>query len=145
MQRKLGRLAHGTNEQANGSNGDNRPSEAWHRRRRQRIQPQKDLRVVERAGVGNDQSDPQNEAQIGHAVDQESLLVGCDSARLIKPETDQQIGGHPYAFPADEKLQQVVAHDQHEHGKREQGQVGKEAAIPRIAMHVAGGIKVHHE
>ena len=58
MQRELGRLAHGANEQANGGDGDNRPSEARHRRRRQRIQPQEDLRVVERAGVGNDQSDP---------------------------------------------------------------------------------------
>jgi hypothetical protein len=44
MQRKLGRFAHGTNEQANGSiTVTTDQSEARHRRRRQRIQPQKDL------------------------------------------------------------------------------------------------------
>ena len=145
MQRHLRRFAHGADEQADGSHRYHRPAHDRHGRAREGIQPRKNFGVVERAGVGVHQTDAQNKAQIGHAVEQEGFFVGKNRAGLVKPEANQQERGHAHALPAHKQLEQVVAHHQNEHGKGEQRNIGKETVVAGIAMHVARGVDVHHE
>src|SRR3546814_17733717 len=46
--------------------------------------------------------DTEHEAQIADAIDDERLDRGGIGARLLEPETDQQIARQPNAFPAEE-------------------------------------------
>ena len=49
------------------------------------------LGVVQRAGVGDDQADAEDEAEVADAVDDEGLQVGEDRGRPLEPEADQQV------------------------------------------------------
>jgi hypothetical protein len=107
--------------------------------------PWQRLGVVQRAGIGGDQADAQDEAEVADAVDQEGLHVGEDGGRLLVPEADQQVGHQAHRLPAEEQLQEVVAHHQHQHGEREQRDVGEEALVAVVLFHVADGVDVHHQ
>ena len=72
-----------------------------------------------------------------------ALVAAAQAARAFVPMADQQVGTQPDGFPEHEELQQVVGHDQHQHGKREQGDVAEETGIARLAVHVADRIDVH--
>ena len=104
-----------------------------------------DLAVVQRAGVGDDQADAEDEAEVADPVDDERLHVGEDRGRPREPEADQQVGDQAHRLPAEEQLQEVVAHDQHEHREREQRDVAEEALVARVVGHVADGVDVHHQ
>ena len=56
----------------------------------------------------------------------------------LVPEADQRVRAEADAFPADEHQQQVVAQHQRQHREREQVQVGEEAPVRRLLVHVAG-------
>ena len=103
------------------------------------------LAVVQRSRVGQHQADAEDEAEIADAVDEEGLEVGEDGGRLLEPEADQQIRHQAHSFPAEEQLQEVVAHDEHEHREGEQRDVGEEALVARVFLHVADGVDVHHQ
>ena len=145
MQRELGRFAHRTDEQADADHRDEHPAGARERQRAQIAGLGEDLAIVQGAGVGRDQANAQNEAEVTHAVDQKRLHVGEDGSRLVEPEANQQVGHQAHGLPAEEQLQQVVAHDQHEHGEREQRDVGKEAVVALVLFHVADGVDVNHQ
>ena len=101
--------------------------------------------VVQRAGVGDDEADAQDEAEVADPVHQEGLHVGEDRGRLLEPEADQQVAHQAHRFPAEEQLQEVVAHHQHQHAEGEQRDVGEEALVARVLFHVADGVDVHHQ
>src|SRR3546814_12428425 len=48
--------------------------------------------------------DPEHEAQIADAIDDERLDRGGLGARLLEPETAPQIARQPHAFPAEEQI-----------------------------------------
>jgi hypothetical protein len=81
--------------------------------------------------------DAEHEAKVAHAVDHEGLDRGGIGRRLAEPETDQQVRGEAHAFPAEEHLHEVVGRHQHQHREGEQRQVGKEARLVRVLVHVA--------
>ena len=145
VQRELRRLAHGTDEQADGRHGHDLPAGTRHGLVGQRVDLAKEFGVVQRAGIGQQQADTQDEAEVTHAVDQERLHVGEDRRRTLVPEADQQVGHQAHCFPAKEQLHEVVAHHQHQHGEGEQRDVGEEAVVARITLHVANGVDVHHQ
>ena len=89
------------------------------------------LGVVQRAGIGDDQADAEDEAEVADAVDQEGLQVGEDRRRPLVPEADQQVGHQAHRLPAEEQLQEVVAHHEHQHREGEQRDVGEEALVAR--------------
>ncbi len=60
-------------------------------------------------------------------------------------ETDQQIGEDGGNLPEDEQQQQVVRHDDTQHGQHKGVQVDEEAAGVWMSGHVAGGEKGHQE
>ena len=145
MQRELRRLAHGTDEQADADHGHQQPACARHGGLLQLWQLGKDFAVVQRARVGRNQTDAQDEAEVTHTVDQEGLHVGEDGRFLLEVETDQQVGHQAHSLPAEEQLQQVVAHHQHQHGEGEQRDVGEETVVAVVFFHVAHGVDVHHQ
>jgi hypothetical protein len=104
-----------------------------------------DRRVIERTGVGQNQADAENEAEVTDAIDQEGLHVGENRRRTGVPETDQQVGNQTHRFPAEEELHEVVAHHQHQHGEGEQRDVAEEAVVARVFLHVADGVDMHHQ
>ncbi len=91
------------------------------------------------------QADAEDEAEIADPVDQKGLEVGVDRRFLRVPEADQQVGHQAHRLPAEEQLQEVVAHHQHEHGEGEQRNVGEETLIAGVILHVADGVDVHHQ
>ena len=94
--------------------------------------------------------DPQQEAEIANAVDDKGLHRRRTCAWLAEIEANQKIGGDPYPFPPEEELQQVIRGHQHQHGKGEERQIGKEPRAIAFAFaeivvmrHVAKGIQMH--
>ena len=145
MQGELGALAHRTDEQADTDHGDQHPVGAWETHLGQVTGLGKGFGVVERASVSRNQANAQDKTEVTHTVDQKGLHVGKSGGRLVEPETDQQVRHQAHGFPTEEKLQQVVAHDEHQHRKREQRDVRKEAVVAFVFFHVANGVDVHHE
>jgi len=74
-----------------------------------------------------------------------AFFAGIRGGLPIVPVANEQIRAQPYAFPADEHEQIVVRQDQDEHGGHEQVQVGKEAVIAGVPVHIAGRVDVHEE
>ena len=148
VQRHLGRFGHGADEQADARERDGRPGDrAAHvdLRARESIRMGEHRRIVERARVAQHRRDSQHEAEIADAVDQERLEVRDNGRRPGVPEPDQQIGDQAHAFPAEEQLHEVVGHHQHQHREGEQRNVGEEALVAIVLVHVADGVDMHHQ
>src|SRR3972149_6573449 len=57
----------------------------------------------------------EDEPEVADAVDDERLQVRVDRRRTLVPEPDQQVGHQTDRLPAEEELQEVVGHHQHQH------------------------------
>ena len=145
VQRELRGLAHGADEQTDADDRDQHPVGAGKAHGRQFTGLGEHLAVVQRAGECRDQPDAEDETEVADAVDQKGLHVGEDGRLALVPEADQQIGHQADRFPAEEQLQEVVAHDEHEHREREQRDVGEETVVAVVLSHVADGVDVHHQ
>jgi hypothetical protein len=96
--------------------------------------PLEDLRVLDGAQVGPQQEDRQGQADVADPVHQERLLGGRGRGRAVLVEADQQVGRQADALPAQVEHHEVVADDQHQHGRDEQVQLGEEPpARPVVA------------
>ncbi|KAF5292552.1 hypothetical protein FQA39_LY19391 [Lamprigera yunnana] len=141
---ELRRLAHGADEQTDGDHRHQQPAGA----RQQGIlnlgQLGEYLGIAQRAGVGGNQANAQDEAEVTHTVDHESLHVGEDRGLLLEVKTDQQVR-HQATASREEELQQVVAHQPDQHREGEQRDVREEAVVTIILCHVAHGVDVHHQ
>ena len=118
----------------------------------------KDIVKAHRIHQEEQREDPQGEAEVAHPVHDEGLHRGGIGAGFPVVEPDQQIRGDPDPFPAEEHLHQVVSRHQHQHGKGEEREVGKEARLVMLAVlpvvvmrHVAKAVEmderrdgVHH-
>ena len=89
------------------------------------------------------QQDAEQKPEVTDPVDDKRL--GCRGPRRVSliPVADQQIGAQAHRFPEHEQLEEVVGHDQHQHRKREQRDVGEKPRVTRFAVHVSDGIDVH--
>ena len=91
------------------------------------------------------QEGPENaerKAEVANAVDDKRLDRGGVCAGFVIPEPDQEIGGEPDPFPADEHLHQRVGGDQHQHGEGEQREVSEEARLAVVLGHIAPAVEV---
>ena len=84
----------------------------------------------------------EQEAGIADAVGDEGLLAGAGLVRILEPEADQQVGGEPHAFPADEQDEQRPAEHEQQHEEQEQVQIGEVAGVARVVLHVADRVDV---
>ena len=71
-----------------------------------------------------------------------AFLAALAAAGLLEPEPDQQIRAEPHAFPADIQQQEVVGEHEQQHRGREEVQVGEEARVARVALHVTDRVDV---
>ena len=101
--------------------------------------------VVERPGGGEHEADAEQEAEVADAVREERLQVRVDGRRPLVPEADQQVGHEADRLPPEEQLQEVVAHDEHEHREGEQRDVAEEPRVAGVVGHVADRVDVHHQ
>ena len=85
---------------------------------------------------------PQQKAGVPDPVDNKRLLAGAGLLIVGVPEADQQVGAQPHPFPTDKQQQQVLGHDQHQHGGGKQVEIGKIARHVRILGHVADRVDV---
>jgi len=148
VQRHLGALAHGTDEQQQADHRHHQvlgAAEQRHGPALDQMQVGEHLGVVQGAEVVQDAGDAEQEAEVANPVDQERLQVGEHRAGPLEPEADQQVGHQADRFPAEEQLQEVVGHHQHQHGECEQGDVAEEALVAPVVGHVADGVDVHHQ
>jgi hypothetical protein len=84
-----------------------------------------------------EQHEPDDEAEVAEAVDDEGLHAGRGLLRVGVPEGDEQVGGEADALPAEEHHREVVTHDQQQHREDEEVQVAEEAPVGRLLRHVA--------
>ncbi len=150
MQRYLRRLAHRADEQADADHRCDRPLMAFEDRDRLAAADGaggvgEHGGVIHRIEPEQHAGDPQQETEVAHTVDQESLEIREDRARAFEPEADQQVRDQTHRFPAEEQLQEVVAHHQHQHREREQADVAEETLVTRIFGHVADGVDVDQQ
>ncbi len=104
-----------------------------------------DLLDVECPGALPQQDDADHETDIAGAGGDERLLGGLGGGALLPIEADEQERADADQFPADEEQEQVVAHDEHEHGGGEELEEGEEPVVARLTLHVADGEDVHHQ
>ena len=71
-----------------------------------------------------------------------ALIAAALAEGFVIPEADQQIGGEADAFPAEEHLDEVVGGHQHQHREGEQRQIGEEARLVRVLLHIAPAVEV---
>src|SRR5947208_1162169 len=80
-----------------------------------------------------------------HAVREKRLEIRIDCAFARIPEADQQVRHEPHRLPSEKKLEEVVAHHEHQHREREERYVGEEARVAGIVGHVADRVDVDHQ
>ncbi len=138
MQRELGALAEGAGQEQQADPGGDAGADVALLRRCEHAGE------LERTGDHEDEEHGQREAEVADAVDDEGLLARLTGALLAEPEGDQQVRAEADALPAEEQQQVAVGQDEHEHREHEQVEVGEEAVVALVAVHVADGVVVHH-
>ncbi len=145
VQGNLGRFPHGADKQANARNRNQRPIGARERRTGQCTRLGKHLVIIHTARIREQQANPEYETEVTHTVYEKRLHIGENGGWPGIPETNQQVRHQAHGFPAEKQLQHVVRHDQHEHRKGEQRNVGEKALIAGIVHHIANGVDMHHQ
>ncbi len=105
----------------------------------------RDLLEVERPRVLEQQEHPDQEPEVADPVDDERLLAGVRVGGLLVPKTDQQVAAEADALPADEHHREAVPEDQHQHRAAEEVQVGEEARVVGVMLHVPRRVDVNQE
>jgi hypothetical protein len=101
--------------------------------------------VIDGPGVRDQQQDAEREPEVADAVDDEGLLAGVGGGLLVEPEADQQVRTQAHGFPEDVQQQEVAREHEHQHREREEREVGEEARVAAVAVHVADRVEVHQK
>ena len=144
MQPQLRRLAHRADKQQYAKNGhriEPHPGKGDGRSRHARCGFQ-DFRNRHGPEHQEGAKNPQHESQIADAIDDKSLDRGSIGAGLLEPETDQQVTCKPDTFPTEEHLHQIIRRHQHEHGEGKQREIGEEARLVRVFLHIAPAVEM---
>ena len=136
VQREHGALARAADEHQPQSQRDHRPGgrEGLCRRRE-----------GEGPGVVAVDEDADEEAQVGEARHDESLLRRGHGLRLRVVEADQQVGAHAHQLPEEVHLEDVGGNHQPHHTHREEREEGIVALEAPFALHVAQRVDVDHQ
>ena len=145
MQRHLRRLAHGADEQEQADQAQRAQAGERGGLLRQRLALGEHGSIVQASRRRQQRPHAEQKGKIAHAVDEKSLEPRTWGPRPGIPEPDQQIRHQADPFPADEQQQEVVRHDQQQHGEGEQRQVGEEPHVAGVPAHVADAVDVHQQ
>ena len=83
--------------------------------------------VIEDAGAAHrhEAEHTEQEADIAHAVHDERLVRRLAVIDILVPETDEEVRAEAYAFPTEEREEQVIGKHEHDHAEQEQVDVGQ--------------------
>src|SRR5215475_1135817 len=88
------------------------------------------------------QEHAQDKTKITDTIDDEGLVARPRIVVVLVPKSDQGIRAKSHPFPTHEHQQQAVAQNQGEHGGGKKIEVGEEAPVSFIIVHVAYGINM---
>ena len=140
VQRELRALANRAGEQQQRDHGDRGLTEFTDARENAFVTPE-----VHGAEGPEHHDHAEPEAEVADPVDDEGLLGGVTGRATLVVVADQQVRTETDCFPEEEDDHVVVGQHQHQHRKDEEREVGEEAVIPAIALHVADRIDVHQQ
>ena len=135
MQRHLGGLAHGGDQESDRGGDGHTGAPGWNRRQ--------DVGELPRADRLVDDHEGEEEAQVSDAGGQKRLLRGPSRRLELVPEADQEVRAQPHELPADEEQQEVVGKHEGEHGSGEQRQDRVVPALTLVAVHIADRVDLH--
>src|SRR5262245_21159447 len=105
--------------------------------------PLKHLGEIHRAERSEDDHDAGEHADIADAIDDERYFAGIGGQVFFKPMANQKVGTDADELPKNVNAEKAINQHQTEHGKREQREIGKIAAVAHVVMKVADRIEVH--
>ncbi len=85
------------------------------------------------------------EPDVGDPVGVEGLHARRGVGLVLPVVADQQVRGHPDAFPTDDQLDEVGRRNQQQHRPGEEGERRPEEGVPDLAAHVPHGEEEHEE
>ncbi len=91
---------------------------------------------IQCAELEEDQHQPDDEPEVAHAVGDKGLDSRGRCVGPVEVEPDQQITAQAHQLPADKQKQQTAADYQPQHAETEQRQVGEEAAVFALPVHL---------
>ncbi len=86
--------------------------------------------------VDEKEQETDGESRVADAGDDEGLIRSLYINRVIIPEADEEITAQPHPFPSEIEEEQVVRHDQDQHGAHEEIHIGEEAPHAFLPSHV---------
>ena len=150
VQRELCRFTHRTDKQEQTSYGNQRPFHTGEQLNGGRLnirQISEYILIAQAAAeIGKHQTDTEQKAEVADTVNQKGFQVGKSRARTFEIETDQEIRHQAHSFPAEEELDEVVAHNQHQHAESKQRNIAEEALVADFfIVHITDGIDMYHQ
>ena len=136
VQRELRRLARHAGEQQQGDQGG--VVEAAGARRSPRIS-----RDAERAGVGGEREQADQEGDVAELGDQERLEGGGAGLRGLPVVADQEVRADAHDLPADQQHHQVAGVDDEQHRGGEEGDERGVRGVARVVAQIAGRVDLH--
>ena len=103
----------------------------------------KDRPVLQRPKDDKHQQDAQQKSEVADSIDDKCLSGRGSCGMAVIPMSDQQIRTQPDRFPEDEELEEIIRHDQHQHGEGKQRDIGEKSRVARFPVHVPDGIDVY--
>jgi len=108
---------------------------------------------IEGSGVGEQDHDADDEADVAYARGDEGFYRGGSRRKailfrlgaLVDPEADQQVRTQAHQFPADEHHQEVLREGDDEHREGEEREVGEETRVPRRVVHIPLRVELHQQ
>ena len=150
VQRELRRFTHRTDKQEQTGYGNQRPFHTGEQLDSGRLnirQISEYILIAQAAAeIGKHQADTEQKSEVTDTVDQKGFQVGKNRARTFEIETDQEIRHQAHSLPAEEELDEVVAHNQHQHAESKQRNIAEEALVADFfIVHIADGVDMHHQ
>ena len=105
----------------------------------------KDSFKIQRMKGPEQQCHAYGEAGVTNARDDKGLLAGVGGGFLLEVKTNEQVGAEPDALPAHKHQRVVRGCDEREHHEEEKIQVGEEAVVAALMLHVPARVKVDQE
>ena len=93
----------------------------------------------------DEEQDAQEKAEIADPVNNKSLVAGYSIRVILVPEANQEVRAEPHALPADKEEQEIIGHDQHQHKKDKEVEIGEVAHHPLVMAHVSERIDVNQQ
>ena len=107
--------------------------------------PSEKIRVIQKARTADrhESGHTEKEADVTDTVHEECLVSSLAVLQILVPETDEEVRAKAHTFPTEERENQGVRKNEHDHAEHEQVDVSKELGKAAILVHVTR--RVHRD